>query len=113
MPLFGPPDIEALIAKKDVKGLKKAMNHKDFDIREDAYAGLKFLEATQKVQDAVLKTKSPDPATRAEGAKEIGWNKWDDGLSGHVLGKLIRHDPDVAVRRQAVAGIGRLGLWSG
>lgn len=37
---FGPPDVEALKAKKDVDGLVKALAHKDWRVRRDAAQAL-------------------------------------------------------------------------
>lgn len=40
MPLFGPPNIEKMQAKRDVNGLIKALSHKDDDIKCDAAKAL-------------------------------------------------------------------------
>ncbi len=52
MPLFGPPNIEKLKEKGDVKGLLKALNHKDPLIRLNAETALNEL-ATGDVQPII------------------------------------------------------------
>ncbi|MHA1280458.1 MAG: HEAT repeat domain-containing protein [Candidatus Helarchaeota archaeon] len=44
MPLFGPPNIEKLKAKRNVKGLIKALDYeKDWKVRRDAVLALKHI----------------------------------------------------------------------
>ena len=45
MPLFGPPDVEKLKTRGDVKGLVKALDYKkDSKLRRDAAAALRSLD---------------------------------------------------------------------
>ena len=46
MPIFGPPNVDKLKARRNVKGLIKAMNAKDPDVRAAASKALKELVGT-------------------------------------------------------------------
>ena len=51
MPLFGPPDVEKMKAKRDVNGLIKALNYKqDSEIRENAAKALGEIGDTRAVK---------------------------------------------------------------
>ena len=48
MPLFGPPKIDRMLSKKDVRGLLKAMDYqKDAAVRERAAVALGELQAVE------------------------------------------------------------------
>ena len=52
---FGPPNIEKLKEKRDVKGLIKALSHKEWNIRRDAAKALGELNDRGKRRSQVVR----------------------------------------------------------
>jgi hypothetical protein len=54
MSLFGPPNVKNLIAKRDVKGLIKALGYeKAASVRRDAVDGLLIIGGAQAIEAVV------------------------------------------------------------
>ena len=77
MPLFGPPNVEKLKAKRDVKGLIKALGYqKDGHVRNAAAGVLGQIGDTRAVELLIAALKDRDSNVReaAAGALEaLGW----------------------------------------
>jgi len=102
MPLFGPPDIEKMKAKRDFKGLAKALNYENnYEIRVKAAGALGELGDTQAVEPLISELRGrSEVRDAAKGALvKIGtpalemlipllkdWNVREDAAD--VLGKI-------------------------
>jgi hypothetical protein len=102
MPLLGLPNIEKLKQKGDVKGLFKALNHKDPLIRLNAEKALNELATgdVEPIISAALYASNAD--TRRWGMEALRKR----GTAG-VTARL--HDNDALVREEAAEVMGKLG----
>ena len=107
MPLFGPPNIEKLKAKDNIKGLIKALQYqKDEFVRSKAAGALGQIGAHEAVEPliAALKDKSRDVRKAAAGAlAQIG----DPAAVDPLIAAL--DDVNEAVRIQAAQALARIG----
>lgn len=60
MPLFGPPDVAQLTARRDFQGLARALNYADPNIRRAAAAALGETGDARAVDALILALKNPD-----------------------------------------------------
>ena len=71
MPLFGPPNIEKLRAKGNVKGLIKALGYqKDADVRRNAVEALGGIGNARIVEPLIVALKDEDNDVRMARAVE-------------------------------------------
>jgi HEAT repeat protein len=105
MPLFGPPEIEKLKAKRDVKGLVKALGYKeDVEIRRKAAIALGELKDTAAV-DALL-SMLEDSNIRCDAAEALG-NIGDPRATEPMIAMLNRSDQPM--RKAVINALGLLG----
>ncbi len=107
MPLFGPPNVEKLKEKKDVKGLINALGYgKDYKVRSAAAQALGEIRDHHAVEPLItaLKDKNNDVCTDAARALgEIGDPRAEDGLIA-AINSISRY-----TRTAAVEALGRIG----
>jgi HEAT repeat protein len=87
MPLFGPPNIEQLIAKHDIRGLIKALDYqKDKNVRKSAAQALGELKDTSAVEPLISVLKDKDEFVRGAAIQALSGLK--DALPAlvHCLG---------------------------
>jgi HEAT repeat protein len=108
MPIFGPPNVEKMIARMDERGLKKAVEyarkHGDGELEESARDG--WVEVTQlkmqprDIQDKVAETRDPDPEVRVAAVKYLVGRRY-----GFEAICRLMDDPDLTVRRTAARAL--------
>ena len=73
MPLFGPPNVEKLKAKRDVKGLIKALGYQEDDeIRSRAAAALGEIGDTRAVEPLIAALKDSRYSVGQQAALALG-----------------------------------------
>ena len=116
MPLFGPPDIEKLKAKGNIKGLIKALSYKKDDAIRQAAAQVlveirlseDFLEASKKIGDSravkplIVIFNDKDPNVRCSAVKALG--KIGNAKAAEPLLAILK-DEDSAVREAAAEAL--------
>ncbi|MGB9872500.1 MAG: HEAT repeat domain-containing protein, partial [Anaerolineae bacterium] len=90
--LFGPPNIEKMKARGDVKGLIKALGYeKDWEIRRDAARALGELKDARAVEPLIAALKDKDSDVReaaAEALDRLGWKpEQDENGAWYWIGK--------------------------
>jgi len=71
--LFGPPNVEKLKAKSDVKGLIKALGYeKDSRVRRDAAGALGKIGDARAVEPLIAALKDEDKDVRTAAARVLG-----------------------------------------
>jgi HEAT repeat protein len=132
MPLFGPPNVEKLKARRDIAGLVKALAYKkDWNVRKAAAGALAKIGDARAVESLIAALK--DEAyyvrqTAAEALGKIGWKpekseagalyliargKWDQcvKIGAPAVEPLIAalKDGDLDVRLGATAALAKIG----
>jgi HEAT repeat protein len=74
MPLFGgPPDVGMLLARRDVKGLIKALRYRrSAVVRRDAARGLGHLGDARAVKRLIAALRDVDPEVQAAAVEALG-----------------------------------------
>jgi HEAT repeat protein len=115
MALFGPPNVEKLKAKGDIKGLIKAMGYKnDQQVREAAAEALVAIGAPA-VDPLISALSNPTPLIRARAADtlgRIGEQTSDSNLRSRMvepLLALITRTSRFGVPQQAIDALRRIG----
>lgn len=72
MPLFGPPKIENLKAKRDVNALVKALGNKDAQVREEAATALGEIRDARAVEALMAALGDPQRAVRQSAVVALG-----------------------------------------
>jgi len=107
MPLFGPPDIAKLEAKRDVNGLTKALGYqKDPTVRRraaDALGGIRDLSAVEPLIASLADTDHDVRAAITNALGQIG----DERAVNPLVAKLDDKDP--AVREAISKALCRIG----
>jgi hypothetical protein len=108
MPIFGPPNVEKMIARMDERGLNKALKyarkHGNSELEESARDG--WIEVTQlkmqprDIRDKVAETRDPDPQVRLAAVKYLAGK----GYGYEAICRLM-DDPDLSVRRTAARAL--------
>jgi HEAT repeat protein len=107
MPLFGPPNVEKMKAKKDVEGLIKALSHeKSFVIRWPASVALGDIGDPRAVGPLIVLLKDADSIMRSSAAESLG--KIGDTRSVEPLIAALQ-DKDSHVREAASEALGKIG----
>jgi HEAT repeat protein len=107
MPLFGPPNIEKLKAKRDVNGLIKAMTYKRNDwVRKGAAITLGDLGDRSAVEPLIAALDDPWYGVRQSAAQALG--KIGDPRAVDPLIQLIKKGKDNS-REAAVTALGEIG----
>lgn len=107
MPLFGPPNIEKLKAKRDVKGLIKALDYKeDLIIRSGAVVALGEIGDARAIEPLITLLNLDYLSVRLVAAEALG-NFRDPRTVGPLIAAL--KDPESAVRRRAAEALGKIG----
>jgi HEAT repeat protein len=115
MPLFGPPNVEKLKAKGDVKGLIKALGYeKDPNVRQDAAGALGALKDPQAVEPLIFALEDWDWDVRravVEALAQIGGAKVMAPLLNvfKIEARGLRRDAAEALHQaasEALAGMG-------
>jgi HEAT repeat protein len=125
MPLFGPPDIHALEAKRDTQGLIKALGFKDAAIRRAAAEALAPMKDPTAVEPLVGLLKDENPGVRraavaalaARGGFRVveplvsALEDFDVDVRSTAATAVYRRlmtDPDAEARRATAAALGRI-----
>ena len=125
MPLFGPPNIAALEAKRDIAGLIKALSHKDPAIKIAAADALGPLRDPLAVEALSELVRDPDTGVRRAGIRALAarggsrvvppmlaaMKDPDPGVreaASQAVYKRLLTDPDQDARRDTVTGLGQL-----
>jgi HEAT repeat protein len=107
MPLFGPPDVARLEARRDVLGLIKALGfQKDPQLRCAAAEALGRCGDARAIEPLLAALEDPDPDVRSGSAKSLGLLHVVDAVE--PLLKALA-DADHGVRASAARSLGSLG----
>ena len=108
MPLFGPPNVDKLYAKRDVKKLIKALGYKDASVRTSAVRALGDLDDVQAIEALSAALLDDDKRVRGWSADALG--KIGDVRAVEPLLVLLRgKDEDGWVRLRAADALGKIG----
>lgn len=125
MPLFGPPDIHALEAKRDTQGLIKALGFKDAAIRRAAAEALAPMKDPTAVEPLVGLLKDDNPGVRRAAVAALaarGGFRVVEPLVGALedfdvdvrstastaVYRRLMTDPDAEARRATASALGRI-----
>jgi HEAT repeat protein len=125
MPLFGPPDIRQLEAKRDTQGLIKALAFKDPAIRKAAVEALAPLKDPSAVEPLAGLLKDDNPGVRRAAVAALaarGGSRVVEPLIGALADfdadirsaaatavyRRLMTDPDAEARRATSAALGRI-----
>lgn len=107
MPLFGgPPNVEKLKEKRNVKGLIRALSHDDVSVRQGASQALGQIGDTQAVEPLIGAASDGDARVRVTVAKALG--QIGDARALPLLVNLL-NDEEGNVRAAAVWALGNIG----
>ncbi len=107
MGIFGPPNVEKMKAKKDVRGLIKALGYqKDWDVRTAAAIALGEIGDTRAVEPLSAWLKHEWSHVREAAAKALG--EIGDPRAVEPLTAALK-DKDINVRRVAAKALGDIG----
>ena len=107
MPLFGPPNVEKLKAKRDVKGLIKALGYqKDGHVRNAAAGVLGQIGDTRAVEPLIAALKDESWGVRHYAAEALG--QIGDTRAVELLIAALK-DRDSNVREAAAGALEALG----
>ncbi len=102
MPLFGPPNIENLKERRDVRGLAKALSHKDVTVRRNAARALEALAVVRAIaSDPLVAVQQPDHVL-------VEWGKEVPTIPAEPLIAALKDD-DGDVRRTAARALEEIG----
>ena len=95
MGLFGPPKIEKLKTERDIRGLQKALRHKDWEINRKAAVAL--CEFKQPDGFTFLKEhlKNADPVAALQSAIHLA--EFEDRSGLQVLIESLKEKPNVLI----------------
>jgi HEAT repeat protein len=102
-----PPDIEALKAAKDTKGLIRLLGHKNFDIQWRSSDALGSL-GTSATLPLIAVLDHRNPAVRLGAIEALGTIRDQRSLKPLVF--LLEHDRNTEVRWVAAIALGSLGI---
>jgi HEAT repeat protein len=106
MNLFGPPNIEKMEAKRDIKGLIKALSHKQDRTRWEAATALGKLGDARAVEPLITALKDNNNIVRNRAAEALG--KLGDARAVEPL-VAAHKDKDKDVRFRAIDALVKLG----
>jgi len=108
MRLFRKPDIDALLAKRDVEGLIKALKYKrDSEVRKGAAVALGAIGDARVLEPLIQALKDESWWVRLEAASALG--ELADSRAVEPLSILAMKDEDPHVRDTAVRALGKIG----
>lgn len=105
MGIFGPPDIKKLKARKNVKGLIKALKDKDEDVRRDSAEALGKIRDKRAVEPLIEALKDKDEGVRKDSAEALG-KIGDPSAVEPLIGAL--KDVDPYVRKAALDALKKI-----
>ena len=100
MPLFGPPNVDKLLAKRDVNKLIKALGYKDASVRKSAAQALGSLHDVRAVEPLSAALKDGDKHVRGWSADALG-KIGDARAEASLLAALEREGNDEWFRARA------------
>jgi len=104
---FGRPDVERLSAKRDIKGLIKALGYQESsNVRSGAASALGIYGDAHAVKPLIAALKDSNESVRLSAADALG--KLGDARAVEPLITALK-DSDVFVRRKAAMALGQLG----
>jgi HEAT repeat protein len=104
--LFGPPDVENLKSKRDIKGLEKALTYQqDENIRSSAAKALGELKSMQSVESLITTLKDNEWHVRKAAATALG--QIGDARAVYPLISTHKH---VDVRNAAIDALAKIGV---
>jgi len=106
MGLFGPPNVEKLSEKKDVKGLIKALRYEKVFVRREAADALGNIVDSRSVDPLITALKDSDRYVRKSAVEALG--KIGDSRAIDPLITALK-DSDKNVRKSAVEALGKTG----
>jgi HEAT repeat protein len=109
LPLFGPPNVDRLIAKKDVSGLIDALEYPvPWRVRRDAAMALGAMGGADAVE-ALIAALGDDHASVRLAATEALGRIGDRGAVEHLIGVLGSGSRAVEIRKAAADSLGQIG----
>jgi len=113
MSLFGPPDVKKIEAKRDVKGLIKALRYEqDAKVRRDAARALGRIGDARAVEPLINALKDGVVDVREAAAQALDALKWkpDKGEAGIAYWiQKGKNDKDRTTRQSAINALGQIG----
>jgi HEAT repeat protein len=108
--IFGPPDVDKLLKKNDVKGLIKAVDYKDSEVRKNAVLAMKNVEDRRVVDALIIVMKNDkDSFVRCKAAYVLEVKKLESVEDERVVSALIevlKNDKDDNVRGSVAIALG-------
>ena len=101
MGLFGPPNIDKLIAKEDIKGLIKAMNYKEIHIQKSAISALSRFGDKRAIRSLLLKLNDEDYSIRESAVyalHELSFEPSDDDNVTKAIYLVAKRDYSKCVK---------------
>ena len=109
LPLFGPPNVDRLIAKKDVSGLIDALEYPvPWRVRRDAAMALGAMGGADAVE-ALIAALGDDHASVRLAATEALGRIGDRGAVEHLIGVIGSGSRAVEIRKAAADSLGQIG----
>ena len=106
MGLFGPPKIDELVEKNDIKGLIKALKNKDFLIRKEAAKALFKTGDSSAIEPFIESLQDTDPDVTRIATEFLG--TYGDRRAQDALIRSL-NDEDETTRRNAAWALGNVG----
>jgi HEAT repeat protein len=103
MPLFGPPNIEKLMSKRNTKGLIKALQ--DAKLRRDAVVALGKIRDPRAVPSLIDTLQDPDPKVQQAAAVALG--EISDTAAAQPLVDALKNR-NLYVRQAAAEALGKV-----
>jgi len=105
--LFGPPNVEKMKARRDVKGLIRALGYKkDWEVRAAAARALGGIKDPRAVEPLIAALKDEDSDVRKAAARALGEIK-DPRAVEPLIAAL--EDEELRVRAAAAEALGQIG----
>lgn len=105
--MFFKPNVKKLKEKGDVKGLIKALRHKDPSIRKDAAKALGDLKANEAVEELIDALKDSNTDVRIEVVRALG--KIKDEKAINPLIDVVREEKSLDIKLEALRSLKDIG----
>ncbi len=107
MALFGPPNVERLVAHQDTRGLIRALDYdRDAEVRRQAAEALGVMSDEQALAPLMFRLTDDDPTVRQAAARSLG--QIGDPRAVDALTALVSEEP-VELATTAIEALGAIG----